>query len=368
MRWSWSLGRVFGIDVRIHASFLLLVPYIAWRSVRSGVGMAGFVGSSLLVALLFVIVVLHELGHALAARRFGVGTRDIVLLPIGGVARLERMPERPSEELMVALAGPAVNFVLALVLIPLTHALYGEAGFSVETLQSGALLPTMAVVNAMLGLFNLLPAFPLDGGRALRALLSMVISPVKATRFAAAVGKVMGAGLVFLGLVGNIFLVFIGVFVIFGAEAEKMSSELAAATAGLTVGDVVIRDVIVAAPQLSIAASAELLMTCFQREMPVVVGGRLLGLVHRNELLEAASVHGPDSPIGAALTRLPVTLEATVPVSDALSAFSGASAIGVVDQGRFIGLLTADNLMPLARLRAITAETTPAQRGRASRR
>lgn len=214
MKWSWKLGRFAGIDTYVHASFLLLMAWAAWSS-YSGVAplLSALLGILFLLAV-FASVLLHELGHALVARRYGIATRRIILSPIGGIAQLEGMPQRPREELAVALAGPAVNFVLAAGLWLLTPVLAAIPLVS-------SLLPGVIVANLMLGAFNLLPAFPMDGGRALRALLAERIGSRRATTVAAKVGKwaavAMGVG----GLIwGNFFLVLIAGFIWFAAAAE----------------------------------------------------------------------------------------------------------------------------------------------------
>jgi stage IV sporulation protein FB len=212
-RWSWRLGRIAGIETRVHATFILLLAWVAvstWWSIPS---FAAVLVSLLFTGAVFGSVLLHELGHALMARRFGIQTRQIVLLPIGGVAELERLPDDPKEELQVAIAGPAVNFALATILGVATWLTAGLA-FAPQVLGS------LAVANLMLGVFNLLPAFPLDGGRVLRALLETRRGRVEATQIAATLGKVLAVGLGIYGLFANPVLVLIAAFVWFAASAE----------------------------------------------------------------------------------------------------------------------------------------------------
>lgn len=225
MKWAWRLGRLAGIDLYVHATFLLLVAWVALREYPYGIAA---IGTSLVyIVALFAIVVMHELGHALTARRYGILTRDIILLPIGGVARLERMPRDPRQELLVALAGPAVNVAIATVLYGLLR-LTGSAPtadlYTVDLLSSTrAFAYQLVLVNIMLAVFNLLPAFPMDGGRVLRALLAMRMSSyARATTIAAWVGRALA---VVLGVVGlyefqNPFWVLIAIFVWMGAGSE----------------------------------------------------------------------------------------------------------------------------------------------------
>lgn len=218
MKWSWKLGRFAGIDTYVHASFLLLVAWAAWASWSgAGTGLAVIMGVAFLLAV-FGSVLLHELGHALVARRYGVRTRRIVLSPIGGIAQLEGMPRRPRQELAVALAGPAVNFVLAAALWVVTPAFAGA-----ELLA--AFLGSVTLANLGLGLFNLIPAFPMDGGRALRALMAERVGTYRATEVAAKVGKAIAIVMGVVGLVwGPVLLALVAAFVWFAANAEQQAS------------------------------------------------------------------------------------------------------------------------------------------------
>jgi Zn-dependent protease len=184
MKWSWKVGRLAGIDLRIHATFLLLLGWVWWSYWMAGKSMEAMLAGVAFIVALFACVVLHELGHAITARTFGIPTRDITLLPIGGVARIERMPEDPKQELWVALAGPAVNVVIGAVLycwLTLTH---GWAPFTNLTVISGPFVERLLLANIWLVLFNLIPAFPMDGGRVLRALLASRMTYTKATQVA----------------------------------------------------------------------------------------------------------------------------------------------------------------------------------------
>ncbi|MBW8838844.1 MAG: site-2 protease family protein [Gemmatimonadetes bacterium] len=225
MRWSWRIGRVAGIGISVHVTFLLILLWIVVEEYTLGV--RAMAGTALYVVALFTIVVLHELGHALTARRFGIVTRDIILLPIGGVARLERMPRNPRQELLVAVAGPAVNVVLALALLAivrLTGTLPAADLYDFDPLLSvRGFLFQLVFVNVVLALFNMLPAFPMDGGRVLRALLAMRMSSyARATGIAARVGRVLALALAAAGLyeLRNPFWVLIAMFVWMAAGTE----------------------------------------------------------------------------------------------------------------------------------------------------
>jgi len=225
MRWSWRIGRLAGIGIYVHVTFLLIVLWVAFEEYSFGA--RAILGALLSIIALFAIVVLHELGHALMARRFGVMTRDIILLPIGGVARLERMPRNPRQELLVALAGPAVNVALALALFAIVRLggpLPAPDLYELDPLVSmRAFLYQLMLVNIGLAVFNLLPAFPMDGGRVLRALLAMRMSSYgRATGIAARIGRVLALLLGAAGLYGlrNPFWLLIALFVWMGAGSE----------------------------------------------------------------------------------------------------------------------------------------------------
>jgi Zn-dependent protease len=227
MKWAWKVGVVAGIPVYIHSTFVLILVWVAWMSAAQGEGIAGAVSGIIFILALFGCVVLHEFGHALTAQRYGIRTRDITLLPIGGLARLERMPDDPRQEFWVALAGPAVNVVIALVIL-LLLAMQGQyQPIDRLSLTAGSFLERVMVVNVVLVVFNMLPAFPMDGGRVLRAGLATKISYKNATRIAAYVGQ----GMAILFAVVAIFpipffttfnpvLLFIAIFVFTAARQE----------------------------------------------------------------------------------------------------------------------------------------------------
>ncbi len=219
MRWSLKVASVAGIEVRIHLSFLLFLAWI-WFSYYQVAGLPGAVQGVLFILSLFACVLLHEFGHAFAARAFGIATPDITLLPIGGVARLTRIPDKPWQELVVAIAGPLVNVVIAAALIFVVH-----RSAELEQLQylespRVELLSKLASVNVMLVLFNLIPAFPMDGGRILRALLAMTLPYAQATQIAAWIGQGLAVVFGIFGLFGNPLLIFIAFFIFAGAQQE----------------------------------------------------------------------------------------------------------------------------------------------------
>lgn len=212
---SWNLGKVLGIQIRIHWTFLLLPVWIFSSAVLGGLGVASAISTVIFVFAIFGCVLLHELGHAMAARQFNIPTRDIVLLPIGGVASLERMPRNPWQELWIAAAGPLVNVAIASVILPVLWLFSVSNGFWFN----------LALANIALVIFNLIPAFPMDGGRILRSTLALCMDWLDATKIAVVVGKISAVALGCIGLAnGQLMLIFIGVFVYFAAHAERIAA------------------------------------------------------------------------------------------------------------------------------------------------
>ena len=227
MKWSWSIGRIAGIDIRVHATFLLLVGFYALSSwalegyIIHGIRMGVF------ILTLFGCIVLHELGHALTAKRFGIATRDITLLPIGGIAHLETIPEEPRKELLIAVAGPVVSAAIAV-------AFYGASFLTAGNVDNrfawggGPLLQQFGAANLFLVLFNLLPAFPMDGGRILRAALAPSLGSLRATEIATRVGQFAAVIFGLTGLFFNPMLMLIAVLIWFGAAHEAAAVQMRA--------------------------------------------------------------------------------------------------------------------------------------------
>jgi stage IV sporulation protein FB len=353
MSWSFPIARLFGSEIRIHVTFLLLLAWIGIAHYQQGGTPAAVEGIAFILAL-FGCVVAHEFGHALAARRYGIKTPDITLLPIGGLARLERMPEKPGQEIVVALAGPAVNVVIAFVLIAFLNA---PMDFSaMERLENPAVgfMARLASVNIFLVLFNLIPAFPMDGGRVLRAVLALRFGRVRATRFAARVGQALAFVFGLLGLMGNPLLLFIAIFVYLAATAEAQSVGLADIARHLGVRDAMITHFETLDPQSTIGEAADLLLATTQHEFPVVDGGgHLRGMLTRNAMVNALNKTGRDTPVLEAMTGGIVTVRSGARLETALRELQGRKtpAIGVVDAaGRLVGYVTPENIGELMML------------------
>jgi Zn-dependent protease len=347
---SLKLGTIAGIRIQVHWTFFLVLAWILFTALIAGKGLLAALSSIAFVLVLFGCVVLHELGHALAARFYGIPTRDITLLPIGGVARLERMPRKPKQELVVALAGPMVNVIIAAVLFLLIAPATGLANLTSTSFQGAAFLQQLMFVNIALVLFNLLPAFPMDGGRVVRALLAMFMDYVRATRVAAFLGQICAIGLGFMGLF-NPMLLLVAAFIFFGAASEARHVALSAELAGFQVRDGMRRQFRVVPANGLIRECALDLLESQQDEFPVIRDGMFVGMVRIETALSAmengtantfaevmqADVRPIDEyePLTKTMERAPFTHNKTLPVT------SDGVLIGLLDFRQVFDLISA---------------------------
>lgn len=340
MRWSLRIGTIAGIRVELHVTFLL---FVGWAALSQGLltgNAAGAIRGVALLLLIFGCVLLHELGHALAARRYGIRTRDIVLLPIGGIARLQRMPDRPSQEVVVALAGPAVNVVI----VALLWLVLGR--FPEPTEIGDDLVKSLFWVNVLMVTFNLIPAFPMDGGRVLRALLAMRLPYVRATRIAAGIGQ--GIALLF-GVVGffyNPMLMFVALFVFLAAGEEQALVRARASMAGFPVRAAMITEFETLDVSDPLQRAVDLLMSGSQQDFPVLENGAPVGILSRADLIGALPHHGPQANVGQVVQREAQMVDPGEPLEDVFQRMRERrrSALPVVSDGRLIGMVTTDNV------------------------
>lgn len=364
---SLRLGRFFGIDVLVHWTFALLFVYVIGVVVANDQPLTDAIGASLIVLATFACVVFHEYGHALTARRYGVPTRDITLYPIGGVARLERMPERPSEELAVAIAGPLVNVVIA----GLIFAGLAVTGVGLALPTAGLLDPsapfwsTLLWINVALVVFNLIPAFPMDGGRVLRALLATQMPYVRATRIAATVGQVLAFGFAVWGLMGGgIFLLVIAFFVFVGAQQEAAATTMRRAIRGIPVSQAMLTEFTTLGPGASVREAAEKLMAGSEQEFPVLgVDGHLMGVLTRKRLVSALAEGGPDTRVVDAMAPACAPVDAHSMLDEALEKLQECPLLAVERGGRLVGVLTMENVAELLMLSEALAKRSGERTG-----
>lgn len=346
MKWSFKLGTFAGIGVYLHWTFLLLIGWIFFSHLSQGQNTAQAVAGVGFILALFLCVVLHEFGHALTARRYGIKTRDITLLPIGGVARLERIPEGPMQEFWVAIAGPAVNVVIAAVLFGVIVALTGLGElFEVKLLQ-GSFLVRLMWVNLFLVAFNLLPAFPMDGGRVLRALLATRLGRPRATVIAAKVGQGMAILFGIVGFFYNPMLIFIAIFVYLGAQAEAGMVGMQSALSGLRVSDGMMTRFRTLTAEDSLDVAVKELLAGSQQDFPVIANGRVVGILRRNDLVKALSEGRRDKSVGEVMSRDCEAVDAATPLTSALESLREreCASAPVLSNGRLVGLLTLENV------------------------
>jgi len=367
MRWSFHIARIAGIDVKIHVTFFLLLAFYGLNFYGQG-GPPAAIQGVILIALIFFCVLLHEFGHALAARRYGIHTPDITLLPIGGVARLERMPDKPSEELVVAIAGPLVNVVIVAILFPLAYP-FLRAGIDPSVLErfEPGLVTQLFLGNIMLILFNLIPAFPMDGGRILRSLLAMRMDYARATGIAATIGQALAfCGGLYGLLHGPPILALVALFVFFGAQSEAAHAQMRSVSNGLRVRDAMVTRFEALPRNATLHAAVEAVLHTSQHDFPIVdETGNVCGVLIRDDLVVALRKTGADTPVAEVMrTGLP-----SVPDSMFFDRAFGimqqvdTPVLPVVDQlGRLVGLFTPENVGELMMIQSAIAGSAESAR------
>jgi Zn-dependent protease len=354
MKWSLRIARIRGIDIRVHATFVLI---LLLGAVHYGVpyGGAGAVFGVLFMLALFACVVLHELGHSLVAQQLGVSVKEILLLPIGGVARLSREPSLPLHELLIAIAGPLVNVVLSAALVLVALLSWGPGWFADGAIVQAALgapslatmLSSLLFANVALAVFNMLPALPMDGGRVFRALLAMALGKLRATIIAATVGQVMAAGLALFGLASsNVVLVLIGAFVFFGASQERASARAQNALSGLGAGEVVDGRALVLSPGDLLGVVAHHAVRAPQAHFAVVHGDRVVGTLSRDDMLRLLSTEGPMAYVAGVMQRELAEIDASTPLNDVRSRLMELGGRPLIVRGPYgyVGLLGMEDL------------------------
>lgn len=344
MRWALPIGRVFGIGLRLHFTFLLLVGFIGYQGFLA-LGASGAGWAVALVLAVFACVVLHELGHSVVAQRLGVEVRSITLLPIGGVAALRSIPENPWHEMAITVAGPLMNLLIAGILLPVT-------GWPREFLwvhypdNLMALLRTLVGVNLGLFVFNFIPAFPMDGGRMLRALLALWMSYRRATVVAATTGQMLAVLFIVAGLKFSVMWIMLGAFIFLAAEGEEKTVKMRSVLREVEVADVMTREVVTVTPQTPVRDVLAAMYRTGQDDFPVMDGDRLVGLVtrptviqtvnERGEHVAVAEIMDPDPPVLSPHNNVAWVHEQVM--SEHYQGFP------VLENGRLVGLLTPDNI------------------------
>jgi Zn-dependent protease/predicted transcriptional regulator len=352
--WSIKIARVGGIDIFIHLTFVLLVAWVAIARYAEHQSLAEAAYGLTFILSVFAIVVLHELGHAMAARWFGIPTRDITLYPIGGVARLERIPEDPKQEFIVAIAGPLVNVVLASLLYLLLSQVPDPAVLDRVEKVGSKLMAELFWVNVGLVVFNMIPAFPMDGGRVLRAVLAMFLPHVRATQIAATLGQAFAFVLGFWGLMsGSPIPIFIAFFVWMAAAQESHHVSVKSALAGVPVSDAMITRYQTLQPNQPLRDVVELILSGFQQDFPVTRQGEVVGMLTRNDVVERLKSQGEEIPVEQAMTSHFSTADPFETLERAFFRLQECEchSMPVIHRGQLVGLLTPENVGEFLMLR-----------------
>jgi Zn-dependent protease/CBS domain-containing protein len=347
MKWSLNLGSIAGIKILVHWTFVILLGWIVFSEMQRGSDLITTLLSVAFVLTIFLCVVLHELGHALTAKRFGVNTKMITLLPIGGVASLERIPENPRQELLIAVAGPAVNVVIALVLwlvLPPLGNIPGEEFFSRITMANFFYL--LFFINVMLVVFNAIPAFPMDGGRILRALLAFKLGRVRATQIAANLGQLLAIFFVFIGFFYNPFLILIGIFVFFGAWSENMIVQHLDFLRGHLVREGMMTNFVTLAPTETVRDALGKLLNGSDHDFVVEQEGQVVGTLTRMQLIQAVKEEQIEKPVAEIMTREVKAFNVQDKLAEAYSELQKTKAplFPVLDNGHLAGVINSDNI------------------------
>jgi Zn-dependent protease/predicted transcriptional regulator len=360
MKWSFSVARVSGIDIKIHATFAAILGLGAfqWGFPKGFAGESSFSGAVFgmgLMILLFTCVVLHELGHSLVAQKFGLKVREIVLLPIGGIARLEKNPEKPLHELLIAAAGPLVNVAIAVLLF-----FAGGLAVNLGALEGRSLLetpvgpPSLAVLwgwlftaNVALAVFNMIPAFPMDGGRVLRAALAMKMGFSRATRIATSVGQAIAFAFGLFGvLTGNFLLVLVAFFVFMGAGQERAEEQARTVLTTLRVGDAYNKHALTLVPGDHVSKVVDYILTSYQPDFAVLQGSGFLGVITRDDILKTLANEVTDLYVAGIMKREVLSVQASQGLDEVrrLLGEKGERIAAVMDGETFLGLVSAEDI------------------------
>jgi Zn-dependent protease len=352
---AFKIGRLAGIDLKVHWTFFLLLAFYAFAGYQGSGSLTNSLVTALVIVALFVCVVLHEYGHSLVAQRLGIEIQDITVLPIGGVARLKSLPERPWDEVKIAIAGPLVNVVLAPIFFAIALVLGAGPLDTANIVQGGnslgQIFAYLGFINVALVLFNLIPAFPLDGGRVLRGLLATRLGMVRATDVSATIGQSFAAAFFIIGLLsGNFLLALVGVFIYFGASGEAQMVRQHEQTRSLTVSDVMGTKprTETVTPSHTFGQVLDSVIHGYQEDFPVVdEGGNLIGMLTRDEIMAAA--HSPDryaSVRDLMKTDVPTISSQADLFEDGLRILqqSGLRALPVTENGELVGMLTIEDV------------------------
>jgi Zn-dependent protease/predicted transcriptional regulator len=356
MGWSFRIAQVRGIDIKVHVTFFLILALGAfqWASSTPGDPLDGALFGVVLMLLLFFCVTLHELGHSIAAQRFGIPVKEIVLMPLGGLALIEKNPKKPLHELIIAAAGPVVNVVIAGLLLAIAVPTLGMSALNGQALLAALQEPSLTTMllwllaaNIGLVLFNLIPAFPLDGGRMLRAALAMGLGMPRATRIASVVGQVVAVGLgLWAVATGQIFLILIAVFIFFGASQEQQQTASQTVLASVKAGDAYNKHALHLQVGDRLSKAVDYMMTSYQHDFAVMQGSNIIGVVAREDVLKTLAMSIGDRYVTEIMQRNFLRVDAGKSLDEVRQALgeNGARLAAVFDGTQYLGLVSAEDI------------------------
>ena len=360
MKWSFKLVRIAGIDVSVHLTFFLLLLWFAISSWQQSQQISNVLMSLAFILVLFTCVVMHEFGHALTARRFGIKTNGITLLPIGGVAALEKMPEDPKQEILVALAGPAVNVVIASLLW--LYLAFTNVSLSAEDLAAGNIpfLYQIMLINIVLAVFNLLPAFPMDGGRVLRASFALFMPHNAATQRAAKIGQIFAGVMMLVGIFYNPWLMLIAVFIWISASAEASMENIQSNLMDIRAEQAMITDYQNLDINDVLQKAIDLTLHSNQKDYPVLVNGEACYVLSQSDLFSALQQHAPQTPLRDLKLEEITVIDGHEKIKDLLRDVYNIKKplLAVKKQGRIIGIINLDNIMELIKIESALKKKT----------
>jgi Zn-dependent protease len=345
MGWSLKLGRILGITFRVHVTFLLLLLFI-FLSVLPQKGSAAAFTAVLFICAIFACVLIHELAHSLIARRFGVEAKSITLLPIGGVATMEEIPEKPSQEIAISIIGPLINLAIAGVLYLLVGRWAGVGAPNMQPDSPQAFFAGLIGVNILLAIFNLIPAFPMDGGRVLRGILALKLDYGRATWIAVGIGQGVAMLFIFYGIFFNWWLALIGLFLYLGAGSEKQQVALRSALRRVPVGDAMVTDFRALRPEEPLSRSVEHIYLGCQEDFPVVGDAGVDGILTRSALLSAIHEKGLAVPVSEVMDASFLVVGESTWLDDAYRRMhaDGKTVAAVLDKDQLLGMLSLEGI------------------------
>jgi Zn-dependent protease len=348
MKYSLTLGRPFGIRISVHWTFLLIIAWVVFIDMRQGLGLGPILYSVLFVLTIFLCVVLHELSHSLTARHYGISTRSITLLPIGGVADLEKMPEDPRQELAVSIAGPLLNLTIALVLWILLS-VSGRLNLDpsdFRVITGSNFLVLLMFANLMLAVFNLVPAFPMDGGRVFRSLLAMKLPRDKATMVAMNIGKVFAFFIAIWGIYTNPFLIFIAIFIYIGAQREYEMVKYTSVLSGFTVDQVLMHEYTPLHPHDTLKRAVDILLDGPEQRFIVTDEDKVVGILARNDIIQGLMTYDEDAEVKKIMNSNVTTFDAGTSLEEAYEKmrYQQISMAPVIENERVKGVIDMDNI------------------------